>query len=439
MENTVGHLSGQTESSAIKKLIIIMILCISIFFIQSWLPRKYHFIIGGDGFHYYSYARSLIVDKNFNIDNEIQYINSRFHPSLPKLRSLYYWPLGSGVTWSPALLLGISIEHFTGFSGFSGFSRITQLLVSLLSMFYAFLGIWLSLESIRRIFPDISLNWSTIFIPFTTPLLYYLLFSPVQSHLPSLCAIALLFYIYTKYFYKTHSNLGHYLLFYAVGGLATLIRWNNILYFMILLLAILFQHFTLKDIRNNILSLPTFFFTFAPQLLFWKSIFGSYFHYPHSHAFLSPFSPKIFDLLFSMKHGLFSWTPIFLFSFLGAFGFLLFKKRNRILLYIYYGTFFSQLYLNSIVSDWWAGASFGQRRFIDFLPFLLIGIVILNKYKKSITNFIIWCLLLFNILFVLQYQTGRIPPADPITYKQYLIDKLTVPYEVIKKIAEILK
>jgi len=360
MENRAGHLSDQTESSVIKKIIIIMILCISIFFIQSWLPRKYHFIIGGDGFHYYSYARSLLVDKDFNIDNEIQYINSKLHPSLPKLRSIYYWPLGSGVTWSPALLLGMSIEHFTGFTGFS---RITQLLVSLLSIFYAFLGIWLSLESIKRIFPDIGLDWSTIFIPFTTPLLYYLLFSPVQSHVPSFCAIA---------------------------------------------------------------------------LFFWKSIFGSYFHYPHSDTFLSPFSPKIFDLLFSMRHGLFSWTPIFLFSFLGAFGFLLFKKRNWILLYIYYGTFFSQLYLNSIVSDWWAGASFGQRRFIDFLPFLLIGLVILKKYKKSITNFVIWCLLLFNILFVLQYQTGRIPPADPITYKQYLIDKLTVPYEVIKKIAEIL-
>jgi hypothetical protein len=90
----------------------------------------------------------------------------------------------------------------------------------------------------------------------------------------------------------------------------------------------------------------------------------------------------------------------------------------------------TQWYLNSIVHDWGAGWSFGNRRFIEILPLAAIGLSYLAPeqaaHKKAAglaLGAAVCALVWVNLTLLYQWRNGLIPRALPPTWGELLTDR----------------
>ena len=105
--------------------------------------------------------------------------------------------------------------------------------------------------------------------------------------------------------------------------------------------------------------------TIIPQLLYWHTATGHWFVY--SYGSNEPFywlSPQIGNFLFSVRKGLFFWSPLLLLSMVGIV--LAYRKRQQ--LYTGLVVFFAVIvYVSSAWWSWYYGGSYGQRVAVDFM------------------------------------------------------------------------
>jgi hypothetical protein len=99
---------------------------------------------------------------------------------------------------------------------------------------------------------------------------------------------------------------------------------------------------------------------FAPQLLAWRVLYGAYYVVPQGPGFMRWDDPCWIDVLFSSRNGLFPWSPgLLVFAIALACGM---RRAPRLA-----GGLIAGLLLQAIANgaawDWWAGGSFGGRRF----------------------------------------------------------------------------
>ena len=81
--------------------------------------------------------------------------------------------------------------------------------------------------------------------------------------------------------------------------------------------------------------------------------------------------PFVTEILFSSRHGLLSWSPILWLAIAGFVGFARREPRAAAPLAV---ILVALTYVNSAVADWWAGGSFGARRFDSLLPIFALGL-----------------------------------------------------------------
>lgn len=172
-----------------------------------------------------------------------------------------------------------------------------------------------------------------------------------------------------------------------------------------------------------------FCMTLMPQLIVWKMLYGAFITIPQGNSFLDFTHLPLFSVLFSLWHGLFSWHPILLFALVGM---IWAWRKHKVIVLAFLSVFVLQWILNAAVYDWWAGWSFGQRRFISLLPFFAIGLgflfhYLIEKYKILFSvSLIVFLLSIWNQLFLVQYFYGLIPRGDQISYQQMTIDKFYI-------------
>lgn len=167
----------------------------------------------------------------------------------------------------------------------------------------------------------------------------------------------------------------------------------------------------------------------ALQLLLWHKLFGSLFTIPQGDGFLRYTAPEIWNVLFSDNHSLLLWHPLLLGALLGG---LLIAARAREhdkgwLVIACLAGIGTQIYMNAIVSSWWAGNSFGNRRFVDVYPLFMIPLclaieVLWAKWKTAILG-IVAALALWNAVFLVQYRFCYIPREGSLTFTQFVTDK----------------
>jgi hypothetical protein len=99
---------------------------------------------------------------------------------------------------------------------------------------------------------------------------------------------------------------------------------------------------------------------FSPQMLAWKSLHGAFLVVPQGPGFAWWLEPAWSEVLFSSRNGLLPWAPI---HALAAIGLLVAAGRTpRVGLALLAGLAL-QIVANGAAWDWWAGGSFGGRRF----------------------------------------------------------------------------
>jgi hypothetical protein len=296
----------------------------------------------GDGIYYYSWIRSIVIDRDISFENEYKTLNGT-QPFTPEGKIGNVYPIGPAIFWSPFFLwVHLIIQG-------DGFSFMYQYSIGLVSCLYAIAGIILLYRLLCKYFSDRISFLATAGTAFGTNLLFYGSLDPVNSHSTSFfISSVLLTAIMEK---RSAFFIG------LLTGLLAMIRTQDAIF---LLLAI-------PLVSRLHLLVSGFLMGFLPQLLSWQALYQTVLKSPYldSHHYFDVFKPRLIEVLLSPNNGLFLWTPLVAICVLG-----LFLQKRILFLFL----FAVQWYLIASWSFWWQGASFSGRMFISLLPLLSFGL-----------------------------------------------------------------
>jgi hypothetical protein len=82
-------------------------------------------------------------------------------------------------------------------------------------------------------------------------------------------------------------------------------------------------------------------------------------------------------------------------------------------------------YVNASVADWWAGGSFGARRFDSAIPIFALGLAtaiegarsFVHRRPGAVLGLVVVGVVAVNALFMEQYRKGRLPVDDTISWE----------------------
>src|SRR4029077_13741123 len=134
-------------------------------------------------------------------------------------------------------------------------------------------------------------------------------------------------------------------------------------------------------------------------------------------------SPVFFQVLFSSNHGLFAWTPLLIFSFIGL---LLFAHRKPEVGVPFLAATLAFYLFISCYPDWAGISSFGNRFFVSLTSLFILGLaVVLDRFARlfrkpsaamASATFVLACFVLWNLAFVFQWGAHLIPARGPISW-----------------------
>lgn len=362
----------------------------------AWMENAY--LSPPDSASYFSVARSLVIDRDVNFLNE--YGSFAFEPNMFYLTPTGLlsndWPVGSGMMWMPfvAAAHGLArIAHAAGatspFFQPDGFSPLYRAAVVSGILFYAFCGLLAAAVSARRWYGARSTIWSLLLLLVGTSFGFYFYYYALMAHITSFLLVSLFCAAWMRGVGSRRTPY-EWLLLGLLGGLMVMTRPQNALVFVMLGVEAWSRiaeasrgsrKGLLRDyaIGAAIVALAALV-AFAPQMLFWWKLYGNPLQMPKIEE-MNWLAPRIDFTLFSTYHGLLSWSPVLLLTIPGLW---LIYRKDRIVGSAFALVVLAQVYVNSANEIWWAGGSFGNRRFVDYsFIFVLAFAACCRKWGRS--------------------------------------------------------
>ena len=320
-------------------------------------------VVEGDGVGYYAYLHAALVSHSFDFSNEYSAAIASHTPTYLPLLSFRtttghlvdFFPVGSAILMAPAYLIALvfrpSGEPQYG-SPFIEAVTLASLLCGLIALALCY-RLAASIVVSRR-----AAVVGVLGAALATPFIYYLLSEPSYSHTFSVFFVSAFLYVWWKG--PPSTSLG-WLGLGVLGGLMAATRYQDGL-----LVAIVLIDF--RRLRwRALLLVPGVLIGFAPQLAVDQAQFGDWLPHRFPGQVEDPLHGHYLDVLFSSRDGLFVWTPAALFA--GAGIFLVNDRRIKLACGL---AFLLETFVIGAASDS-AGAAFGPRRFLDLIPFAVIG------------------------------------------------------------------
>ena len=403
-------------------------------------------VLNGDAIQYFAYVQSAVVDGDLDFSNDYRQLYGNTAPETnvwlrsrtPAGRVPNLMSVGPAILWSPfyvaaRLVLG-AVEPG---------ERAEALLhasVGVAGIFYATLGAWFTFWACALLFPRRAAFWATLVVWLAGPAIYYSSVSPAYSHATSFFAVALFVYVWLRT--RAAPGYGRTILLGALAGLVAMVRWQDSLVLLLpvveaLVLVCRRQASVVAVTIKLALLVLTAGFVSAPQFLAWQAIYGTPLVMPQGAGFMVWTSPAILGVLFSLKRGLFSWTPALLPAVAGL---PLVIRRDRLAGWSIVLVLALSVYVNGAVQDWWAGEAFGARRFIGDGVFFALGLSAVMALpqvarRPGIVQWISVAAIAYNVLFLFQYQLFMRGMRDlvpyPETARQIFVDRLWLPFQLL--------
>lgn len=332
-----------------------------------------------DGFGYYVYLPAVVYG-----DFSFSFIEGWEHAfGLKQVAGgmIDKYPVGVAILESPFFFLahGISLarDMLTGSVTATGYSNLYQYMVLFGGIFYWIAGTML-LHSLLRKHLGFSSKVSLltcVVVTYGTSLFHYASYDACFSHIYSYFLFNLfLWYLcwYEGREKEKKNNMAHTCIFGLIAGLIFMCRNTNVVFVVTYIFYGVNSWKTLKERMALVLkpsrAIPivlTGIITLFPQLLYWHSQTGHWIVYSYGND--EPFywlAPQVGNFLFSVRKGLFFWTPLFLLAVVGIFA----AYRRRRQLYTGLVVFLPLIvYISSAWWCWYYGGSFGQRVAVDFM------------------------------------------------------------------------
>jgi hypothetical protein len=347
------------------------------------------------------------------------------------------WGCGPALLWAPAFLLAQGVSLVGNFFGadlpLNGQSPIFDFLIITASMVYGLIGLLLIYYFLRFFFSPWISFWALSLYFFASPLLFYQYHEPTMSHILTVTATAA--YIYWWYRTLYRKTLLDHCLLGLLGALIAMIRPQDVFFFLLptlgefLVLIKQDRSATRRYLLNGLAQLAVFFIGFFPQMVSWQILYGSFLTIPQGGGWMQWGNPQLLPLLFSTDHGLITYTPLLLFCLAGL---LFFDKQNRdqwLLAVVFSAIFLIEFYINASAGDWQAGWAFGARRFLSCSIIFAWGLANFWNFVSQKKTWLITArigaaaLIIFNLLFCVQWIYGLIPRAGVLTFQQYFWGK----------------
>ena len=385
--------------------------------------------VASDGIFYYSPLHSLVVDGDLDFENEYRVLGAPagYFQRTETGRLPNNFSIGPALLWLPwfvlAHILGaIGLYRPTGF-GYPYFTAIATGTVAA-----GFVGVVCLFRFVRAYFPSGIAFVSTLLVWLATFHVWYMVFEPSMSHAMAMASVA-------GFLLLTHEGargVKAFVLLGALGGVVALMRWQNVV-FVPVALAVSWSMHGRPRVREIAAAGAAFLLVFSPQLLYWKALYGSFFLIPQGGGYIDWTAPELEAVLFSSRHGLLSWAPVLWLGVLGLPGFL---RRKPVLGGSLLVAMLVAWYVNASVYDWWAGASFGSRRFDAALPAFALGIAVslqwivwqVKRRPLVATAALLGPFVAWNAMLMGVYFEGAIPPDGPASFRQAAADGIELVY-----------
>lgn len=342
-----------------------------------------------DGFGYYVYLPALLYG-----DFSFGFVEGWEHPlDLIQIagRLVNKYPVGVAIMESPfffaAHLLSLLRDAVTGSMTATGYTNLYQYMVLFGGICYWVAGtiiLYRLLIGHLGFSKKVSLL-TCVVITYGTNLFHYASYDACFSHIYSYFLFNLFLYYlcwYEERDAEGGNRLRHTCIFGFLAGLIFMCRNTNILFVLTYVLYGVRNWDTLKERMGTILkpvrAVPivlTGFVTIFPQLLYWHTATGHWFAYSYGGEPFYWLDPQLSNFLFSVRKGLFFWSPILLLALVGMVA--AYKLQEK--LYTGLVVFFVLIvYVSSAWWSWYYGGSFGQRVAVDFLCLfaIFIGVVL---------------------------------------------------------------
>jgi len=388
--------TGSARLSA-TRVVLVAAFMLSLVQFQYVGPR-----VVGDGMMYYVYVRSLWKDGDLDFANEYGHYGllrpdrgDLMTPTRTGLRRSIF-SIGPAVLWTPFFLGGEAvarIEHLRDPTvDLSGYGGIHWNATAAGSLLYGFGALWLIVLFLRRHFGEAIAALTAMALLGATFLYWYMVHQPTYAHAPSVFLAALLVWLWDR----QRGGLTPWRAFVwgLTLGLAMCVRWQNGVLALLPALELVRAlrpgaddgrpwraHLRPVALAGACLGAGALIGVF-PQLVAWKVIFGEWLlaHPPHGAGFLRLDHPYLLETLFSSRHGLLAWTPVL---WLGYLGFWPALRRRAALAVPLLIPLLVMSYVNMCAGDWWAGASFSNRRFDSCLPLFAFGIAAALEWLRG--------------------------------------------------------
>lgn len=395
--------------------------------------------IRSDGEGYYSYLPAFFLegDLTFNKTMEGYYSDGKCCPSVfyqPTTGNyLQKYPIGVAILMIPFFILGHGTSVVMD-QELNGYTSYYQIFASLSGAIYGLLGLLFLWHLLSKYFSQKVVLATSICILFATNLYHYFTYDSIFSHAYSFFLFAAFLYwtesYYQKQFWWKALVLGF------LGGLIILVRQTNLIFLVFLVLygVTTFDSlqarwlFFWKQRRDIIIFTVTTTALVSMQLGMWLLATGRPLAFSYEGEYFNWLQPNFLDVLFSVRKGLFFWTPILLFTIPGFY--FLYKKIP-----VFFWPSVIYLFLQTyIISAWWAwyyGGSFGHRGYTESLVIFALALAsFFSTIKKSwLQRFlIIFCgvLICVNLVQMYDYWRWTIPFDDTTWefYKGYIKSRL---------------
>jgi hypothetical protein len=382
------------------------------------------FRIESDGVDHYVYLRSLAVDHDLDLANDYALLSPRGRSAdteTPLGRTGNHHPVGPALVWSPFYVVADVLSAATGRAR-DGTGPLYGNAVSIASLIYGWIGLVLLYDTARR-FGRAPALLAVLGIAFGTFLYWYLAWAPTMAHAPAFGAASLVVWVWLRPLPDSPRRAA---LLGAACGLAALLRWANVLLALLVIVEALPRVLDRREwprlLREGAAFVIAAALVFSPQMIVWKLLYGSFLTIPQGSGFVAG-APALGGVLFSPRHGLFSWSPLLYVGLAGLAAFAVRQPLRALAALVFLAALAR---VNAGVADWWGGAAFGGRRFDGALPLFGLGLTLAlealarlaRRHPLALPASLLAAFVAWNLLLAAQWRSGAWDYGEAVTFEE---------------------
>lgn len=413
---------------------------ITIFLVLTTVFLLHYYVVGqatyGDGIYYWSLTRSLAIDQDIHLANELTHYynpeNNNSHTPLategydltPTQKAWSRYPPGASLFWLPFFLFaykGSSIFNIFGAAiPLHGYGDIFQISVGIGNILFITAALIILYKFLRFFYTQSVVMLTLVTLVFATNLLYYASIDVLNSH-PFSFLLSTVF-IYSWYISLRKRSFGMWVFLGFLLGLLVTTRTQDMTFVTLLGTETLLKIYDRKNRRAAIKGffIPIllcglgFIIGLFPQLTTWQILFGSITTSPYlsSEKSFDFLHPHFIEILINTKTGLLYYSPVLL---IALYGFYFFRKRQKIVFYSLLVSFLAQYYLIASWNAWHQGASYGIRMMITSFPLFALGlaqVIMVLKVSLSLKK-VVGIAILFIVLNICMILLFLLVVQDP--------------------------